>query len=232
MKYREQLKLVWEIISKNLREYSQNSRIVLDKSLVNEQIIRFINKALGREDDEKNPINLNDRDVLTRIIIQLIEKNYPIEDLSEALNWVQFEYLCMKIFEYNDFECKIHYCFRDGDKRFEIDILAYRDNLILAADVKHWSARQGKRSLLVKYVEKQDSRTRRLVNSEKFLEDYSHLPVKSLIPLVITWYDENIQFHERVPIIPIYKLNNFLNTFEQYDLKTYSIINSRVVENG
>ena len=232
MKYRGQLNLVWELISKNLREPSQNSRILLDKSLVDEKVIRFINQALGREDYEKNWINLKDKDVLTRIIIQFIEKNFPIEDLSEVLNWVQFEYLCMKIFEFNDFECKIHYCFRDAGKRFEIDILAYRNGLILAADVKHWSARQGKRSMLVKYAEKQDSRTGRLVQSEKFRQDYNHIPVKSLIPLIITWYDENIQFHERIPIIPVYKLNNFLNSFEQSDLKTYSIINSRVVDYG
>ncbi len=220
---------VLEFISKNSLGKDNSGRVFLSKTVVDENIIRFINQSLGRDEDQEGWIDLKDKDSLTHIIIKLIEEHLSIEDLSEVLNWVQFEYLCAKILEFNEFDCKLHYRFKEAGKRFEIDILAYRNGLILAADVKHWSARQGKRSLLVKYAEKQDARIKMLVQSKKFREDYTNLPVKQITPLIITWYDERIQFHNMVPIVPVYKLNNFLNNIEMYDLKIYSL--NRVVEN-
>ncbi len=213
---------VWKFISRNL--IGENSgRIILNKKIIEEEIIRFINRSLERDEEWEGWIDLKDKELLSKIIINLIEENLSIECLSEVLNWVQFEYLCARIFELNEFDYKIHYCFREGGKRFEIDILGYRSGVILAADVKHWSARQGKRKRLIEYAEKQDFRVKALIQSLKFKEDYIQLPVKHVTPLIITLYDENIEFHNGVPIIPVYKLNNFLNGFELYDLKTYHI---------
>ncbi|WEU40365.1 MAG: hypothetical protein OdinLCB4_000065 [Candidatus Odinarchaeum yellowstonii] len=212
---------VWRFIARRLREQDTSSKIFLSERFVDENIIRFINQALEREGELEEFIDLKDKDSLSKIIITLIKENLPIEDLSEVLNWVQFEYLCAKIFELNEFDCRIHYCFKESGKRFEIDILAYRNGVILAVDVKHWSARQGKRSQLLKYAEKQDLRARALIQSDKFREDYTKLYVKQVTPLIITLYDESMQFHNGVPVIPVYKLNNFLNSFDEYDLKTY-----------
>lgn len=209
---------LWSKVSNALREPGSDGSISIAE-IIEPGIQSLLARILEENLDHEGKINLKDKEVLIKIILYLIENGFSIEELSEALDWFQFEYLCMKIMEYHNFDCKLHYCFYLEKKRFEIDILGQRDNLLLAVDVKHWSPRYGKKSALVKYAEKQEERVRRLIKTDRFRIDYSSLKIDSIIPVIVTWYDENILFYSGVPFVPVYKLNNFLSTLQQYDLK-------------
>ena len=39
----------------------------------------------------------------------------------------------------------------------------------------------------------------------------------SIYPLIVTWLVEDIEIHNGVPIIPIFKLNSFVLSFDQYE---------------
>ena len=39
----------------------------------------------------------------------------------------------------------------------------------------------------------------------------------SLVPIIVTWMLEDIEFHEGVPVIPIFKLNSFILDLQLYD---------------
>ena len=36
------------------------------------------------------------------------------------------------------------------------------------------------------------------------------------IPIIVTWLVEEVEMHEGVPIVPVFKFNSFILNFEQY----------------
>ncbi|MHA3964217.1 MAG: hypothetical protein AM325_011855, partial [Candidatus Thorarchaeota archaeon SMTZ1-45] len=38
-----------------------------------------------------------------------------------------------------------------------------------------------------------------------------------LVPVLVTWLVEDVELHEGVPVVPIFKLNSFILDFDQYE---------------
>ena len=48
---------------------------------------------------------------------------------------------------------------------------------------------------------------------------YKEVTSKEVIPVMVTLHDEDIFFYEKVPLVPVAKLNNFLSRIEEYSLE-------------
>ncbi|MHA1754398.1 MAG: restriction endonuclease [Candidatus Odinarchaeia archaeon] len=186
-------------------------------NLNNTHLLKLINHVLKSNYKNVLDINFKNKDTIINLTVFLIKNGVSIEEISEVLDWVEFEYLVKEILEYHGFDVKVHFRFKKNKKRYEIDLLAERGNLILAIDVKHWSPRPGKKTSLKKYVLKQAERVEALISSLNESKD----KLVKIIPLLVTWYEEGINFFNKIPIVPISKLNNFLNNLYQYELREY-----------
>ncbi len=68
-------------------------------------------------------------------------------------------------------------------------------------------------------AEKQEERTLRLcAQMDKLAEKLGGIPrgVYSLTPVLVTWMVEEVVFHEGVPVVPVFKLNTFLQDMPIY----------------
>ncbi|MCK4566483.1 MAG: hypothetical protein KAU48_04155, partial [Candidatus Thorarchaeota archaeon] len=39
----------------------------------------------------------------------------------------------------------------------------------------------------------------------------------TIIPVMVTWLVEEVELHEGVPVVPVFKLNSFIQDFEMYE---------------
>jgi len=83
-----------------------------------------------------------------------------------------------------------------------------------------WSVRGGKASALRTAAEKQKERTNRLTTQLERL--YKKIPSMTtgpytIFPIMVTWLVEEVEMHEGVPVVPVFKLNGFIQDFEIYE---------------
>jgi len=145
-----------------------------------------------------------------------------IETVVELLTWKDFEGFVAEILEENEFHCVESFRRRGNGiiKGMEIDVVGVRGKTIVSIDAKMWGIRSGKSSALGRAAEKQKERTARLANQmNKLAQKLKPLPngSYSLVPIIVTWMVEDIEFHEGVPVIPIFKLNSFILDLQLYD---------------
>ena len=73
----------------------------------------------------------------------------------------------------------------------EIDVVGTKMDIALLIDCKHWKTMS--KSALNEIVKKQVERVKRYVSDENM----------SALPVIVTLHQEEIQFIENVPIVPI-----------------------------
>ncbi|MFH1294700.1 MAG: restriction endonuclease [Candidatus Aenigmatarchaeota archaeon] len=142
-----------------------------------------------------------------------------IEEIAGGMTWQYFEELCSSIFEKNGFSVKKRFRFNDGGSGHEIDILAEtpvvkkhgrgirKTTKIMAVDCKHWSV--GRTSALKKAADMQEERAKAL----KKVDGYKRKPALSVL---VTLFQENVILEGNTWIVPIFKLNSFLNSDEAF----------------
>ena len=122
-----------------------------------------------------------------------------LEDVSEYLNWKDFESLTGIILEEKDFEVTKNLILTKP--RMEIDVIGKKMDIALLIDCKHW--KNMSKSALDEIVKKQVERVKHFVSIENM----------SALPVIVTLHQETIQFVGNVPIVPIMKLSSFLDEF-------------------
>ena len=131
-----------------------------------------------------------------------------LEDIVKYYQWQEFEKLVSKILQENNFD--VHRSFRyKTNRRYEIDVLAVKSDIVLAVDCKQWGRGRYKKSALKNSVKKQVMRTKQL-NKVLVGENIK------IMPLIVTWYEEDLIEHDNVWVVPIWKLNEFLLSLSDY----------------
>jgi len=152
-------------------------------------------------------------------IKQRIKKGEEIEKIVEEIEWKEFEELVMKILEEHDFHSFHNFRFRMS-RLYEIDVLATRNDLVLGIDCKQWNKGRYKRTGLKYAVKTQKERMKKfqkMLNKNVITKDILNLPEKlKTIPLIVTWFEEDLIEHEKVFIVPIWKFNQFLLSMSEY----------------
>lgn len=136
-----------------------------------------------------------------------ITEGNNIEDVVKDIDWREFEQLISKILEQHNFDLSLNFRFSTKN-RYEIDILAIKNDAVLAIDCKHWGRGRYKKSQLKDAVKKQINRCKQL--KKILVGDYK------LTPLIVTLFEEEIIEHNEVFIVPLWKLNEFLLQFSEF----------------
>ena len=141
--------------------------------------------------------------------IMLIEQGLPLDEIAIALNWRDFEGLTAEILESKNFAVIKNLILTKP--RMEIDVIGIRLGVAMLIDCKHW--KRYSTSSLNDAVKKQVERTKHYV---------SKTPGAVAVPVIVTLYQDKIDFIDRVPIVPIFQFASFVDEFygNLEDLKT------------
>ena len=150
-----------------------------------------------------------------------VERGIDISEVIGLLTWKDFEGLIAGILIENGFRCVESYRRRGNslDKGMEIDVIGIRGKLILSVDAKMWGIRSGKTSSLRSAVVKQKERTMKLATQNEHLSRKMKIEMQGIydfIPVLVTWLVEEVELHEGVPVVPVFKFNSFILDFDTY----------------
>ena len=169
----------------------------LDEISAKELLYTLVQNGIGTWNDDLVDFDIpNDR---LQTALFAIKLGADVESVSEYLTWQDFESITGLILEKKDFDVTKNLILTKP--RMEIDVVGTKMDIALLIDCKHWKTMS--KSALNEIVKKQVQRVKRYVFDENM----------SALPVIVTLHQEEIQFIENVPIVPIMKLSSFLDEF-------------------
>lgn len=169
----------------------------LDSSLSKTILDEFIKNGMGTRQNDSYFFEDGDK---LKIAVDLLEKGYPIDEISIALNWRDFEGLTAEILSSKNFAVLKNLMLTKP--RMEIDVVGIRLGIAILIDCKHWKRYSS--SSLANAVKKQIERTKQYVEKT---------PGAMAVPVIVTLYRDKIDFIENVPIVPIFQFSSFIDEF-------------------
>ncbi len=148
-----------------------------------------------------------------KVAIHAIRLGADFERACEFLQWKEFENLAAEAFKTNNYNVTKNFHFKHAGKRWEVDLLACKEPLVVCVDCKHWH-HGWSRASIVKAVEMQTQRAKALANEYPMV--YEKLKLETwkyalFIPTVLSLIPGTFKFHNKVPIVPVLQMQNFLN---------------------
>ncbi len=157
----------------------------------------FMQNGIGTFED--NQIHFHESDKIKTSLLA-IRMGAPVDEVSRLLEWKDFECLTMEILESRDFETTRNLVLKKP--RLQIDVVGVKLGIAILIDCKHW--KRLNHSSLEVAVTKQIERTKHFLAKQK---------IQAAIPAIVTLYQEEMKFVNRVPIIPIFQLSSFCEEF-------------------
>ena len=167
---------------------SNDSKTILDE---------FIKNDIGSKKNNFYYFEVSDK---LKIAVALLEKGFPIDDISIALDWRDFEGLTAEILSSKDFAVIKNMMLTKP--RMEIDVVGIRLGIAILIDCKHW--KRYSTSSLTSAVKKQIERTKKYVEKTQGA---------IAVPVIVTLYQDKVDFIENVPIVPIFQFSSFIDEF-------------------
>jgi len=157
----------------------------------------FLKKGIGSKHEDK--YYFEDGDKLKTAIL-LIKSGLPLDEVVILLNWKDFEGLTAEILEAKNFATIKNLILTKP--RMEIDVVAIRLGIAMLIDCKHW--KRYSTSALSDAVKNQVKRTKHYILKT---------PGAIAVPVIVTLYQDKIDFIDRVPIVPIFQFSSFVDEF-------------------
>ncbi len=157
----------------------------------------LVKNGIGSKDGDLFNFNSGDR---LKSALFILEKGATIDEVSEHIDWKDFEGLIAEILESKGFGTIRNMILTKP--RIEIDVVGIKIGVAILIDCKHW--KRTSTSAIQRAVEKQVMRTKRYVSQTRGA---------TAIPAIVTLYEEKVSFINKVPIIPIQKFSSFVDEF-------------------
>ena len=167
---------------------SNDSKTILDE---------FIKNDIGSKENNFYYFEVSDK---LKIAVALLEKGFPIDDISIVLDWRDFEGLTAEILSSKDFAVIKNMILTKP--RMEIDVIGIRLGIAILIDCKHW--KRYSTSSLTSAVKKQIERTKKYVEKTQGA---------TAVPVIVTLYQDKVNFIDNVPIVPIFQFSSFIDEF-------------------
>lgn len=173
--------------------------VVTKLSAIDSEMIldEFIKNDIGKKQDDFYYFENGDK---LKIAVILLERGLPIDEISAALDWKDFEGLTGEILTSKNFAVIKNMILTKP--RMEIDVVGIRLGIAILIDCKHWKRYSS--SSLTTAVKKQIERTRHYVRKTQGA---------MAVPVIVTLYQDKVDFIENVPIVPIFQFSSFIDEF-------------------
>ena len=179
----------------SVKDFSAVTKMSLSESKV--ILDEIIKNDIGIKQDDSYLFENADK---LKIAIALLEKGLPIDEISIVLDWRDFEGLTAEILSSKNFGVIKNLMMTKP--RMEIDVVGIRLGVAILIDCKHWKRYSS--SSLTTVVKKQVERTKQYVTKT---------PGAIAVPVIVTLYQDKINFIENVPIVPIFQFASFIDEF-------------------
>jgi len=190
------------LVSKNARIPAETGEKII-KKLVTAALIKWKGKVLEASPSQR-----------VRIAFQAIKLGADFERVCRLLGWREFESITTKAFEAFNYCVEKNFRFKGRNgKRWEIDLVACKQPIIVLVDCKHWK-HKWTRAQIMKTVEKHVERTKAFTDvlpslyTKIKLSNWKHATV---IPIVLSLLSSSYKFHQNTPVVPVMQLRSFLN---------------------
>ena len=153
-----------------------------------------------------------------KLAVKAITLGADVEHVSNLLRWQEFEEIAAVALERNSYIVAKNVHFTHAGRKWEIDIVGCRKPLVICIDCKHW--RHGTGPAAIKRIsEAQVERTRALMellpNVSLELECTKWERAK-FAPAILTLIPVCFKFYDKVPIVPVLQLQDFLSQLPMY----------------
>ena len=164
--------------------------------------------------------NILESDSLSRLkmAIKAASLGADIQDISNFLRWQEFEELAAVALKNNGYTVHNNVHFTHVGHRWEIDVVACRKPLVLCIDCKRWQHAITP-SALNKIVKEQTQRTQALTNTlpnRKNKFECTQWETAKFIPAILSLVPCSSKFHNKVPVVPVLQLQNFISQLPVY----------------
>jgi len=181
-----------------------------------EDFVQILQSMGVKIDLKEETLSINDK---VGLAIALVKLGASLEEIVKYLSWQEFEFFTANILEENDFLTRIRYRFTFNQRRYEIDVVGLRFNLVLLIDCKHYSLGKGKTSDLRKAAEKQFIRGEAFISSIK--NHNNKIPIPSnqrlrVMPLIVSWFHSFTTEESNVAVVPAFSFNSFINNLDKH----------------
>jgi hypothetical protein len=174
---------------------------ITSKATTMEVLDYLVNQGIGQLSD--GSVVFSSKDKLETIFLAM-NKGCDPEKLSKKIQWTDFEIFTSQLIESAGYSFERNVVLTKP--RIQIDVIGFYKKIALLIDCKHWMKIHGFN--IAKFSSNQIKR------AEIFLE--KRKDVESAIPIIVTLYEYNCNFFDRVPIVPISKFKEFLQNFPFY----------------
>ncbi len=148
-----------------------------------------------------------------KVAVRAIQLGADFERVGSFLQWKEFENLTAESFKANNYDVTRNFHFTQAGKRWEIDLVASNKPLVICVDCKHWHHGWSK-TAVAKTVEMQTKRTKALADAFPIVCEKIRLETWKdalFIPTVLSLIQGPFKFYNKVPVVPVLKLQTFLN---------------------
>jgi len=192
----------------------QTSQVVasskISRSLMQESLLRLRERGVVALAGEEIQVSLEQR---LRIAELAIAIGADPERIARELRWQEFEAFADQVLARDGFATLNHFVFKDSGRRFEIDVVAAKEPIVLCVDCKHWHHGWAP-SKIAAAARNQLLRVLRL--SKAFPVGGRKLPTGSwrsvrLLPAVLTLADVSPKLIDGVPIVSALRFRSFLS---------------------
>jgi len=151
-----------------------------------------------------------------KLAIHAINHGTDVERVCKVLEWKEFENFAATAFEKNNFAVKRRFRFKASGRRWEIDVIAYSEPIIVCVDCKRWRRGWGN-SAITRVAAAQAQRTEALANNLQSIQreiGLDNWTQATLFPAILSLFPGPVKFYNKVPVVSILQLQNFVDEFQ------------------
>ena len=153
-----------------------------------------------------------------KLAVKAASLGADVERISNLLCWQEFEEITALALKNNGYTVSNNVRFKNAARKWEIDVVGCKKPLVVCIDCKHWQHAIAP-STLKRIVDSQVERTKILAdllpNVSLKLECTKWTEAK-FIPSIISLIPSPFKFYDKVPVIPILQLQDFINQMPAY----------------
>ncbi len=136
-------------------------------------------------------------------------------DATRALSWQEFEIFAVECLEESGFQAEKNVRAKGDGRAWQIDVIGFRGNLVLAIDCKHWNApgSLSRFKLVADHQRTATSHLQTMLRERAIVRDNEW----QVLPMILTLCEPPSQFSEGAVLVSVEKLPSFLNSVTPYD---------------
>ena len=153
-----------------------------------------------------------------KLAVKAASLGSDVENISNLLCWQEFEEIAAYALKNYGYAVANNVRFKHVDRRWEIDVVGCKKPLVVCIDCKHWQHAISP-SALRRIVDSQVERSAAFADSLPNLKlnvECTRWKEAQFIPIIISLMPSSFKFYNKVPVVPILQIQDFLNQMPLY----------------